>query len=247
MSKRLTNVLVRLGCHKAASLVRDRWTWFILGLVLGLGIAELRGRIAVSFDLELPSLRAPERLLEWLVQPNPPVRNVVVYPLESPDDLTQLATFELRDEDTGAWIAHKAWMDIPVADHQRTLEDYAAWMRREGRLNVPVRGPGSRESYGMSALIVLLAVLITTAAGPRLVEQLRAVAALRTEVRLKRLAAVTAGAQAPKNTPAPTPEGDETHEFPETAPPMEAALPRPKEEPNDYSGEWYPVARKRQR
>jgi hypothetical protein len=218
--------------------------WIALGLFLGLGFAELRSRISVSFDPKLPSMRQPERLLQFLVEPDPPVRNVVLYPLENADDLTQLATFDLRDEKTGAWTAQKTRVDIPVTDDHRTLQDYAGAMRRQGRLTAPVRGPGFRESYAMSTLIVVLAVLITTATGPRLADQLRAIRILRAEARTKRVAAAALAAQAAAPATSLTPpDAEEAHEFTETAPPLDAALPQPPEEPKDYSGQWYPVAR----
>ena len=244
MQKLLRKLWMILGGPEALALVPRRWVWIVLGLVIGLGLAELRSRVSVSFDPRLPSMRQPERLLEFLVQPDPPVRNVVLYPLENADDLTQLATFDLRDEETGIWAAHKTWVDIPVTEHQRTLQDYAASMRRLGRLTVPVRGPGFRDSYAISALVVVLAVLVTSATGPRLAEQVRAIRALRAEARTKRVAAAAFAAQAAKDAPQPTPEGEETHEFPETAPLFDAPPPRSPGEPNEYSGEWYPVARR---
>lgn len=243
----LTARLKAIVLTKAPAVLRARWMWIVLGIALGLGLAELRALIAPSYNPALPSMKQPERLLAFLVQPDPPVRNVVFYPLENAYDFTQLTTFDLWDEQSGVWTAHKAWVDIPVTAKEHTLQEYAAAMRRQGTLRVAARGPGLREAYAMSTLIVLLATLTTSAAGPRVIETFRALKAARAEPRAKQAAAAALVAQTATPEPSPPKAGDETHEFTETAPPPDIGPAQAPEEGKDYAGEWYPVARTKQR
>lgn len=227
------------------AVVRSRWMWIVLGFALGLGLAHLRGLITPGFEETLPSMREPEKLLGFLIEPEPRVRNVQIYPLRE-GALTQLATFELRDARArGEWVGYKAWLDVPVSDDDRTLHEYVARMEREGKLTADVRRSGWRQSYLATTLIVLLTTWITTAGGPPLIAWIRTNVLARLPSRELRPVGAVTNMNGPSKPP---PTQDESYEFAERPrnPSDETELHAPEAgtEPKEYSGQWYPVERK---
>lgn len=234
----------RLRPTDVVAVVRARWMWIVVGLVLGWGLAELRGLLAPSFEQGLPSMREPEKLLGFLIEREPPVRNVHIYPLKE-GDLTQLATFELRGSQArGKWIAFKAWLDVPISRDDRTLQDYVARMQGQGKLTADVRSSGWRQSYLATSLIVLLTTWITTAGGPPFAAWIRTNVLARIPSRTKTTARSVANVDGP---PQSAPVQDEPYEFAKgarTAPDETAHAAEPGTELKEYSGQWYPVVRK---